>query len=97
MAADETAFEVTADVTGKAFLLVDDILNTGAHLQSAASALQFAGADVMAAVPVAHLLDPGQKGDAALLARAQAEPFDFDVCALEWSRRLLGWSGRWVP
>jgi len=65
-------------------LLVDDTYNTGARLHSAASALQLAGADVVAAVPIGRLLDPGQKeATQRFMARARAAPFSFRECCLE--------------
>jgi predicted amidophosphoribosyltransferase len=84
MASDD-GYRVTGDVSGRALLLVDDVLASGARLQSAASALQLAGAAVVAAVPVARSLDPLSPGEPVgeLLARAGASPFDFDECCLE--------------
>jgi ComF family protein len=46
-------FEVTALVTGRRFLLVDDVVTTGATLSTAAAALRSAGAEVLAAAVVA--------------------------------------------
>lgn len=72
------------DVVGTAFLLVDDTLTSSARLQSAASALQLAGADVVAAVTVGRYLNPERsQTDLQLLARARAAPFRFDECCLE--------------
>ena len=84
MASDD-GYRVTGDVSGRALLLVDDVLASGARLQSAASALQLAGAAVVAAVPVARSLDPLSPSEPVgeLLARAGASPFDFDECCLE--------------
>lgn len=46
-------FEVTAPVAGRRFLLLDDVVTTGATLAAAADALRSAGAEVMAAAVVA--------------------------------------------
>jgi hypothetical protein len=88
MAACDAGYEVVMDVAGMSLLLVDDVLNTSAHLQSAASALQRAGADVVAAVLVVRLLNPQYKEEAELLARAGATPFDFKECCLEHENPL---------
>jgi hypothetical protein len=83
--ASDDGYRVTMDVAGMALLLVDDVMASGARLQSAASALQLAGATVVAGVPVARSLDPARGDELVpeLLARAGASPFDFDECCLE--------------
>jgi predicted amidophosphoribosyltransferase len=83
--ASDDGYRVTMDVSGMELLLVDDVMASGARLQSAASALQLAGATVVAAVPVARSLDPdrGDEPVRELLARAGASPFDFAECCLE--------------
>ncbi len=49
----EAAFEVTAPVAGRRFVLVDDVVTSGATLSAAAAALRSAGAEVVAAAVVA--------------------------------------------
>jgi phosphoribosylpyrophosphate synthetase len=82
LASDE-AFEVSEDVRGVRVLLADDTFTSGARAQSAASALQLAGAHVVAMVPIGRVIKPDFSPEAAaLLERAREEPFDFDVCCI---------------
>jgi orotate phosphoribosyltransferase len=71
-------------------LLIDDTMTTGAHVQSAASALMLAGATVVAAVPIGRYLNPvrGKEPVRELLAKAKAEVYDFEECCLEHASRL---------
>jgi hypothetical protein len=84
MTASDDGYRVVSEVEGRALLLVEDVFDSGARLQSAASALQLAGADVVAAVTVTRVVDP-ERGTAVqdLLARATAAEFDFGECCLE--------------
>jgi hypothetical protein len=85
--ASDNGFVASETVAEKSLLLVDDVINTTARLQSAASALRLAGADVVAAVAVARLLNPKYREPVReLLARARAAPFDFSECCLEHER-----------
>jgi predicted amidophosphoribosyltransferase len=82
--ADDAGFEVTQSVAGQSLLLVDDTLTSGARLQSAASALSLAGADVVAAVVVGRVINP-DFSDAArqLWDRSRQVPYSLDRCCLE--------------
>lgn len=82
--ASDTGYEVTRDVTDTRVLIVDDTFTSGARSQSAASALQIAGADVVAIVPVGRYINPGY-GDHVreYWDRQRHEPYDFDTCCLE--------------
>jgi predicted amidophosphoribosyltransferase len=82
--ASDTGYVATADVDGANVLLVDDTFTTGARIQSAASALTLAGANVVAAVPIGRVINPAFNASATeLWEAARAQPFDFDVCCLE--------------
>ena len=82
--ASDFAYAVTEDVSGLRVLLVDDTFTSGARAQSAASALQLAGARVVAMVPIGRVIRPEFSTESAtLLARARGEPFDFEVCCVE--------------
>jgi hypothetical protein len=82
--ASEGAYAVTEDVDGLGILLLDDTFTSGARAQSAASALQLAGAQVVAVVPIGRVIKREFSDEsAALLDRAGEEPFDFDMCCLE--------------
>jgi len=56
--ADDRAFSVTADVRGARLVVVDDTWTTGARAQSAASALQRAGASVETVVVAGRVVTP---------------------------------------
>lgn len=82
--ASDTGYVVAGDVTGGNLLLVDDTFTSGARIQSAASALTLAGANVLAAVPIGRVINPAfNAATVALWEAARATPFDFDVCCLE--------------
>jgi predicted amidophosphoribosyltransferase len=81
LAASDQGFTVTAGVRGRRVLLVDDTFTSGAELQSAASALQAAGATIPAAVVLGRYINPDFSQAATdLWQRAQARPFTFDRC-----------------
>ncbi|MFF0572963.1 ComF family protein [Streptosporangium saharense] len=80
---NENAFRAICPLDGETVLLVDDIFVTGAHVQSAASALYRAGAASVTVLVVARLVNPGHNGaNGAIWTRASAEPFSFDHCCL---------------
>lgn len=82
----EDGFEAVADVGGWRVLLIDDTYTTGSHLQSAATLLQNAGADVIASVVVARKINPDpQWGSQDLWDRQAALRYDFD--AQPWWQR----------
>ena len=81
--ASELAFMVTEEVRGRRVLLLDDTFTTGASLQSAASALTVAGAQVVAAVPVGRVINPEFNAESGeLWSTAAATAFDFERCCL---------------
>jgi hypothetical protein len=64
--------------------LVDDTFITSARLQSAASALTRAGANVVAAVPIGRVIHPAYNNRAKeIWETARRQGFNFDVCCLE--------------
>jgi hypothetical protein len=54
----DLGFEAIRDVEGRRYLLVDDVYTTGARSQSAASALQISGAEVVGILVVGRRIDP---------------------------------------
>jgi phosphoribosylpyrophosphate synthetase len=83
-AASDDGLEVTADVEGRAVLIVDDTFTSGARAQSAASTLQLAGASVVAVVPIGRYVRPDYNDAAqALWDSARSISFSFDRCCLE--------------
>jgi len=79
--ASDRRFTVTADVSGRRILLVDDTMTSGARLQSAASVLALHGATVVAAVPIGRLINVEYSPD--VWTRASKVPYDFDTCCVE--------------
>jgi predicted amidophosphoribosyltransferase len=82
--ADDDAFTVRGSVDGARILLVDDTYTTGARLQSAASALGQAGAELVAAVVVGRVVRADDSAATkALWEAAKATRFSFEACCLE--------------
>ncbi|MFC4591254.1 ComF family protein [Sphaerisporangium corydalis] len=80
---NEHAFKVTGCVDGKVVLLVDDIFVSGAHVQSAASALHRAGAASVTVLVVARLINPEyNEANTIIWNRTRTEPFTFERCCL---------------
>jgi predicted amidophosphoribosyltransferase len=83
LAAGDDAFVVTGEITSRQVLLVDDTFTTGAEIQSAASALQAAGATIPAAVVIGRYINPDFSQAAQdLWERAHSRPFSFERCCL---------------
>lgn len=82
--ASDDAYRPIAAVRGRRVLLVDDTFTSGARVQSAASALQLAGATVVAAVPIGRVINPDYNAESRVLwDRASGQGFDFNVCCLD--------------
>ncbi|GGL02897.1 hypothetical protein Sme01_19420 [Sphaerisporangium melleum] len=70
-------------IDGHRVLLLDDLFVSGAHVQSAASALIRHGAAAVVALVIIRLLDPESNPHRKRIwAEARAEPFSFDRCCL---------------
>ncbi len=82
--ADDEGFRVRAEVRDRRVLLVDDTFTSGARVQSAASALRLAGADVVAAVVVGRVIKPAYSEETQQLwEQARGRRFSFGTCCLE--------------
>jgi orotate phosphoribosyltransferase len=78
LTASDDRFTLTEEVTNARVLLVDDTFTSGAALQSAASRLQLAAAQVTAVV-LGRYVKPEYSKE--LLTRSRArQPFRFDRC-----------------
>jgi adenine/guanine phosphoribosyltransferase-like PRPP-binding protein len=85
---DDRAFRLAerADVEGTRVLLLDDTFTSGATFQSAASALDLAGAAVVAGVVVGRVIstdDPRFPHRLEAWESRRAIPFTFETCCLE--------------
>ena len=77
---DRHAFEPTTGVAGRRVLLLDDVFTTGARSQSAAYALEEAGAAVPAIVVVARRINPDWRPEVAEWWKRQlAIPFSWST------------------
>jgi hypothetical protein len=80
--ASDDGFIVTANVRGKRILLIEDTFTSGARTQSAASALQLAGAST-AVVVAGRVISPDWNDNCRKIWRdATASTFSFDKCCL---------------
>jgi predicted amidophosphoribosyltransferase len=79
-AASDAGYEPVRAFRGERVLLVDDTFTSGARAQSAASALNNAGATVAAIVPIGRVISPEYNGD--FWKRQSRLVFDFDVCCV---------------
>jgi len=84
--ADDRGFTVAAGAAGARVLLLDDVLATGARLQSAASALALAGATVTGAVVVGRLLQFHDEAAKRVWGQMRQQGFSFASCCLEEPR-----------
>jgi len=81
--ASDAGYEPLRELHGERVLLVDDTFTSGARAQSAASALNNAGATVAAIVPIGRVIDPGYgERTAAYWKRQSLQKFDFGVCCV---------------
>ncbi|MEV4161427.1 hypothetical protein [Nonomuraea dietziae] len=79
----ENAYVTTTGLHGQRVLLLDDIFVSGAHVQSAASALLRAGAVIVVVLVIARQVDPDfNDNSAAIWRQALNEPFCFERCCL---------------
>ncbi len=82
--ANDSAFRPREEVAGRKVLVVDDTFVTGARVQSAASALTLAGADVVAALVVGRVIrfNPDYPQNQELWDRMRGKAFSFETCCL---------------
>lgn len=76
-------FTVSGSVRDAAVLLVDDTWTTGAHVQSAATALKAAGAKKVGVVVIGRHFDRGYRNDNRYYLQARKEAFSWQTCCLE--------------
>ncbi len=84
--ADDRGFVAGPGAAGARVLLLDDVLVTGARLQSAASALRLAGATVTGAVVVGRLLQFHDEAAKRVWGQMRQQGFSFATCCLEEPR-----------
>lgn len=79
---DPARFAVTRQLTGESVLLIDDMWTSGASAESAAAALQAAGARTVAAVVIARHINRGFRQNDTRLRWLTDQGFDFESCVL---------------
>lgn len=81
---DPRAYRATSPaLPGRRVLLLDDTFTTGARVQSAASTLSLAGAEVIACLVIGRVINPNfDAGTRTLWADASARPFSYRSCPL---------------
>jgi hypothetical protein len=84
LGSSDDAYSASNAARGRSILLVDDTFTSGARLQSAASALSLAGANVVAGLVIGRVITPEfNQASRELWERASKTPFTFDRCCLE--------------
>lgn len=81
--ASDKGFDVTRSLHGERVLLIDDTYTTGARSQSAASALNNGGGQVVAIVPVGRVINPEWADVGEWWSAQKRQAFRFDTCCLE--------------
>jgi hypothetical protein len=81
--ASDEGFRPVRRLGGERVLLVDDTFTSGGRAQSAASALNVGGAEVVAVVPAGRVIDPSREHVAGWWEGQKRRPFSFDRCCLE--------------
>jgi orotate phosphoribosyltransferase len=75
----DAGYQTSQDVSNIRILLVDDVYTTGARSQSAASALQLAGAIIVGIVAIGRRINPDYNDFSRRLWLAQcSQEFNFD-------------------
>ena len=81
--ASDDGFVASRPLTNERVLLVDDTFTAGARAQSAASALNNAGGEVIAIVPIGRVITPGFSEHVAEYWKRQTQSvFSFDDCCV---------------
>lgn len=85
----DSRFRVRRSLDGERVLLVDDTWTTGAHAQSAASALRARGAEAVGVVVIGRHFsrsqrDPYREAAENYLRAAKDQGWDWATCCVEW-------------
>jgi predicted amidophosphoribosyltransferase len=84
----DTRFAVSTELAGESVLLIDDTWTTGAHAQSAASALKSSGAGIVGAVAIGRHFnrtpaDPYREPAETYYRAARDQGWDWQTCCAE--------------